>query len=295
VAEREPLRYIPADAPPPAAGLRGYGEEELIPALKRREAAPRRILSAWAASYGDRVIDGKNRPNAADDVSTEHLTQVLDTTTIPWRFLVNLTIFAPTGDMLGGSGWLLGPRTVITAGHCVFLRGLQKWASRVEVRVARNGPTEPYPPTQTVSGAQLQSVEGWVNDGQEASDLGALLLSQPVSAGSFGINSNFTDAQLDSVLISVGGYPKLSGGFGTLWAESHYIAQVTEDRLYYAVATVDGMSGGPVFLTDQNGNRFAVGIHNYLSPDGRFGIATRINPVIAGYLAQWRALGDGQQ
>jgi V8-like Glu-specific endopeptidase len=241
------------------------------------------------------VIGGRNRPTAANGISTDHLTQILDTTLQPWRFLVNLTIYMPTGEPLGGSGWLLGPRTVITAGHCVFNRGLNSWASRVEVRVARNGSVEPYPPPLTVSGTGLQSVEGWVNDDQEVSDIGALILPQPVSAGWFGIDSSLTDAQLDSVLISVGGYPKLqSGDASTMWAESHYIAQVTEDRLYYAVATVEGMSGGPVFLTDQSGNRFAVGIHNYLSFDNQFGIATRINPVIAGYLAQWRALGDAQ-
>jgi V8-like Glu-specific endopeptidase len=295
VSERPALRYIPADAPPPAEGLRGYGEPELIPALLRQQAAPPAgVLSAWSASYGERAIGGRNRPTAANGVSSEHLTQILDTTSQPWRFLVNLTTFMPTGQALGGSGWLLGPRTVITAGHNVFSRMLNSWANRVEVRVARNGTSEPYP-VQAVSGSELQSVEGWVNDGQEASDFGALILPQPVSAGSFGIDTGITDAQLNSVLIAVAGYPLLqSDTWGTLWAEAHFIAQATEDRLYYAVATVEGMSGGPVFLTDQNGARFVVGIHNYLSSDNQFGIATRVNPLVANYLAQWRALGDAQ-
>jgi V8-like Glu-specific endopeptidase len=209
--------------------------------------------------------------------------------------LVNLTIYAPTGKVYGGSGWLVGKRTVITAGHCVFLRGLNSWASTVEVRIARNGSVEPYPPVQTVSGTGLQSVEGWVSDGQEASDIGALILPQepPINPGNFAVDSRIANAELESVLVSVAGYPLFeSEDWGTLWGESHYIAQATPDRLYYAVATVDGMSGGPVFFTNAAGARFAVGIHNYLSSDNQYGIATRINSVIAGYLVQWRAMGD---
>ena len=76
----------------------------------------REIRPAWLASYAERAIRGRNRPTAGG-LSTDHLAQILDTGNPPWRYLVNLTITTATGELLGGSGWLLGPRTVVTAGR----------------------------------------------------------------------------------------------------------------------------------------------------------------------------------
>src|SRR4051794_24962558 len=46
--------------------------------------------------------------------------RVLDTDLTPWRKICSLQMRGALGSGVIGTGWLVGPRTVITAGHCVF-------------------------------------------------------------------------------------------------------------------------------------------------------------------------------
>jgi glutamyl endopeptidase len=51
----------------------------------------------------------------------------------PWRFICQLIITMPNGAGYRGTGWFIGPRAVMTAGHCVFSRADGGWARRIEV------------------------------------------------------------------------------------------------------------------------------------------------------------------
>ena len=46
--------------------------------------------------------------------------RITQTTLVPWRRLCALRIHFPSGSQARGTGFLVGPRAVITAGHCVY-------------------------------------------------------------------------------------------------------------------------------------------------------------------------------
>lgn len=41
-------------------------------------------------------------------------------TAVPWRWICQLIITMPNGAGFRGTGWFIGPRCVMTAGHCVY-------------------------------------------------------------------------------------------------------------------------------------------------------------------------------
>ena len=49
--------------------------------------------------------------------------QISPATAIPWRWNCELIITMGNGSTARGTGWLIGPRTVMTAGHVVFSAG----------------------------------------------------------------------------------------------------------------------------------------------------------------------------
>jgi V8-like Glu-specific endopeptidase len=293
----EPLAYI-APGAPPAAGLRGDGEPEFLERIRRAYGpdAARPLQPASSASYPARAAaaGGQRRNRATQgDLSPNALTRIFNTGNDPWRHICDLIITTSDGRKLGGTGWLIGPRTVITAGHCVFQRDVNNWAYSIQVIPARDIDSAPY--SSQVVNDGMNSVEGWTKNFQEESDYGALILPQPFAAGSFGCQP-FAAADLSKLLVSVAGYPTTppaGAAYGSLWGEAHFLQPVGDDdrQLFYEVDVLEGMSGGPVFAT-VNAERFVVGIQNYESADDRFALATRITPSVFDQLNAWRQMGS---
>src|SRR5262249_15603955 len=149
---------------------------ELLPRLVAREALPHPPVtrSAWEASYHTHMSEPA--PRSAGALGSDALAQIDDSKQAPFRYVCDLVIETIRGAFLGGTGWLIGPRTVITAGHNVFQReeSFQDWARSIRVSIARNGAADTYPALTATGG--FKSVEGWTVAGQEESDFGAIIL-----------------------------------------------------------------------------------------------------------------------
>ena len=79
--------------------------------------------------------------------------RVHQTTRPPFRYVCNLEYdLGAVGSWSVGTGTLIGPRTVLTAGHCVSLGagGSLGLPSRMRIVPGRNGPLEPLPATRAV-------------------------------------------------------------------------------------------------------------------------------------------------
>jgi glutamyl endopeptidase len=60
--------------------------------------------------------------------------RILDTELAPWRMICALRMRGQSGAGALGTGWFIGPRTVLTAGHCVYSTSFfDGWASSIEV------------------------------------------------------------------------------------------------------------------------------------------------------------------
>lgn len=63
--------------------------------------------------------------------------RISQTALLPWRMICALRITGSNGVRAVGTGWLIGPRTLVTAGHCVHHPDLGGWAARIEVSAGR--------------------------------------------------------------------------------------------------------------------------------------------------------------
>ena len=59
--------------------------------------------------------------------------RIRSTTRIPWRLCCQLIITMKDGRGSRCTGWFIGPRTVMTAGHCVYSHSAGGWARQIQV------------------------------------------------------------------------------------------------------------------------------------------------------------------
>ena len=216
-----------------------------------------------------------------DVCNTDNRLEIVNTTQAPWRWNCQLLITFPNATG-GGTGWFIGPHTVMTAGHCVFDDRYGGWATSIEVIPGMRGLARPF-------GSQFAedwvSVDGWTEAKDWQFDYGAIFLpndSLGNSVGYFGFTV-YNDAELAQNIVNVAGYPSDKPP-GTQWFDSGRILRTETKKIYYMHDTVGGESGGACFKT-QGAQRTAVGIHAY---GGCPNSATRIDQSVYDNMMRWR-------
>ena len=209
-------------------------------------------------------------------------TRITPATNLPWRWICKLFITFPDGARFVGTGWFIGARTVMTAGHCVFSRANGGWARSIEVVPGMDGNARPY---GAQVGTAFRSVTGWTQDSKPEFDYGAIILPNcdlGNRVGWFGF-AHLNNASLNNLFVNTAGYPG-DKPLGTMWFNAGSISRVEDLKIYYMVDTMGGQSGSPVwrFL---NGERHAVGVHAY---GGCPNSATRITKPVFDNMLAWR-------
>jgi glutamyl endopeptidase len=215
--------------------------------------------------------------------------QVHATTQTPFSANCQLVITLP-GDGASkavGTGWLLGPRLVVTAGHCVHEGAGGNFFPAVEVIPGMNGPLRPF--DSQVSG-ELRASQGWKIHGSVAQDYGAILLQNDFRAADGSAPGNHEiailgDAELNNLPIYLAGYPA-DKEFGSQWTDDDPVTSIQSARLRYMIDTYGGHSGSAVIPM---GRKEVVGIHNY---GGCPNHCTRITAEVKTDLDKWLAESD---
>ena len=208
--------------------------------------------------------------------------EVTNTTAVPWRWICKLIIKFPNGAGGGCTGWFIGPKAVMTAGHCVYSQANGGWARQIEVIPGMRGTTRPF---GSMIGTSFRSVTGWTQNSDQNYDYGCIILPSPTlgnQLGYFGFAA-LTDASLQNLLVNNSGYPG-DKPFGTQWFNAGRVTNVTARKIYYMLDTYGGQSGSPTwrFLNNQ---RHAVGIHAY---GGCPNSSTRIVTAVYNNMMTWR-------
>lgn len=186
----------------------------------------------------------------------------------PWRCICSLEILARDGSRSTGTGWLVAPRVVVTAGQCVFLHEAGGWASQVEVIPGRDGAQRP---NGSAIATDLRSVPGWTQQHDFDYDYGAILLPADQRFGDrlgwFGFAPREDDA-LRQATLNIAGYPRGDGldptvEPGSQWYSRGTVRRVEARRVSCEIATWPDQAGSPVWEMTPNGERYAVAIHSW--------------------------------
>lgn len=264
-----------------------------VAAAPRVSVAGRTVISA-----------GPQAESIIPDADGDGRERVFDTSDYPYTAIAALEITARDGTLYVGTGWFVSPRTLITAGHCVYVRNAKNpaangWVRSIRVFPGRNGTGPGSEPFGSVVATRFRSVSGWVSDDSDPerraeSDYGAILL--PASApplgsqvGAFGIGV-LSDADLMSRNLNVAGYPadKLHNERQTLWIDVKTPAHLTPRQVFYDADTYGGQSGAPVYVASGN-KRIAVAIHAYgTSNTVASNSGTRITAEVFDRIQSWK-------
>lgn len=211
--------------------------------------------------------------------------RIRTTSRIPWRLNCQLIITLKNGAQSRCTGWFIGPRTVMTAGHCVYSHSAGGWARRIEVIPGMDASRRPF---GSQVGTSFRSVKGWTQGRKPEYDYGAIILpnnSLGNRVGWFGFAA-LSNSSLKNLLVNNAGYAG-DKPFGTLWFNAGRITKVESRRLFYMLDTFGGHSGSPVWRL-KNGQRHAVGVHAYGGCPNK---STRITSAVFRNMKNWKNLG----
>jgi glutamyl endopeptidase len=189
--------------------------------------------------------------------------RVLDTELLPWRMICRLRIQSKAGEFVG-TGSFAGPKTVVTAGHCIFASQMSGAATSITVIPGQSAGASPDQPFGFKTSTNFSTTDLWKEQEDPDFDIGCIHLAEAFNPhpGVFS-TAVFSTEELRGFLVNVAGYPADKGG-DKLFHHANQILAATDRRIFYAIDTMGGQSGAPVWLHEsEDGPPVVVGIHAY--------------------------------
>jgi glutamyl endopeptidase len=258
-------------------------------------SAPRRGTGRLAESNTTIPEEDLNVPplegeNPESIIGADGRIRINPTTAFPSRAIAYLVVHFPHGTG-SCSGWFIGSRTVVTAGHCVYDTEYNEWATSITVYPGRNGSSSPYGST---TARRMWSVTGWTSSHSSNYDYGAIQTNSAKgnTVGWFGYRWQSSNSFPGS--FTVRGYPGDKPA-GQMWSMNGAVTHINTYRFWYNIDTYGGQSGSPFYQWWTGSGctsncYYGVGIHTYgTSVSPYYGnSATRIRKAVFDNFGYWK-------
>jgi V8-like Glu-specific endopeptidase len=277
-----PVREALSRAAAAPSGIAAVATLESVPGYRKPEAPAERLRARAVVD----AVSGSIPERAVREVvlGNDDRVRVPNVGSFPWRAICALRITSRSGQQYVGTGWLISRRTVVTAGHCVFLHDDGGWPREIAVIPGLSGSREPF---GRFVATRFRSVDGWIRDQANGSDYGVIQLERPVpeEVGFFAFAA-LDDQTVKGVDANISGYPADRDNASRQYYHARRIVKATSSKLLYDIDTFGGQSGSGIWLDLGERGRVAIGIHTTGSSTGNSG--TRINADVFSNLRRWK-------
>jgi V8-like Glu-specific endopeptidase len=281
-----------------AAGSLVYGQQRRAPKT-RATGKPLKPIAASAFSFFIPRTWSKSTPPPQIETDAEkRRVELPEIKGAPFKAICHLVIEYADGQSANGTGFVVGPRTVLTAGHCVYMPTSGSQAAKITVVPARQGETAPFGwyETDLVDFSHAwRDVDPTVPEPEH--DYGAVFLRTDGLHQRVGYTlkcAAFSDADVNGIRVAnVAGFPDyqdqafvMECDDGPLVIDSAH--PINQRLLYHLLDTHEGQSGGPIMhYNTLTGALTAFGIHTYGQDEAN--VARRIDPELAAVINRWVA------
>jgi len=258
---------------------------------KRGSAATKRPKMLQLSTIGlglDKAVEKEPKRNQSRTIfGTDNRTLVTNLTYYPWRTACKLFMTFPNGKKYIGSGIMIAPKYVLTAGHCVYWQADGGWATRVEVVPAYDGSYSPsYRPFGTAWASYYHAYTGWTSYQSWDHDFALIRLDRRIGNstgwlgyGHFSSNTGVTG--------HTAGYPGDKYGGARQYYDYDPVYSETAYQVKFYTDIMKGQSGSGIWRTNSAGSRYVFGVVSWESASINGGC--RINSSKASSINSWIA------
>jgi len=247
----------------------------------KTETAPQALRSAFEAEKSALAALGAPAPEASRVVvGTDDRVRIGDATAFPFRAIGWLRTQSPSDpdSWFTCSATLIGPRTLITAAHCIYDHDDGGWANQILFNPGANEPNfAPFGEyayrTAHILTAYIDNYQGYYGS-VVPWDIAVVILEEPVGdrLGWYG----FKVDEATTMQAHIVGYPA-DMPQGTMWRASCEIGafQFSELEVWHDCDTFSGSSGSAIYEQDPaSGDRYVRAVN--VADDGEVNYGIRL-------------------